>query len=230
VRGRLEAWTAPDVDAPITLGAALFADAPPVAHARPRDRWRALREVPVWAQVAAALLVFGVSAGVAGAIANLEVRYTRDGVSVRTGWSRSAGDAAAPTAPSPLTVAQAASTGAAAATPWTGDLDALEKRLRTVIRESSAATASAVAARNDAASTSEAQLLRRVRALVEDSERKQRNELALKIAEVVEEFDAKRGSDLASLRSMRTIQTATSTEIARQQQWINLLTRTSMQK
>src|SRR5579862_1042257 len=68
VRGRLETWTAPESEGPLAIGAPLFDDAP-LALDGPRrpDRWRALREVPAWAQVAAALLVFGVSAGLAGA-------------------------------------------------------------------------------------------------------------------------------------------------------------------
>ncbi len=72
-------------------------------------------------------------------------------------------------------------------------------------------------------------MLRKVRTLLEDSERKQRNELALRIAEVVQEFDAKRGTDLANIRNMKTIQSATDVEIVRQQQWLNLLTRASVQ-
>jgi hypothetical protein len=46
-----------------------------------------------------------------------------------------------------------------------------------------------------------------VRALIQDSERRQQNELALRIAEVVHEFDSKRGSDLVNIRrAMREIQ------------------------
>ena len=48
-----------------------------------RSWWR---EIPAWAQVAAAMLFLGVSA----AIANLDIRYDAQGLSVRTGWSKSA--------------------------------------------------------------------------------------------------------------------------------------------
>src|SRR5438874_8567917 len=41
------------------------------------------REMPAWAQVAAAMLVLGISA----AVANLNVHYGSDGVTIRTGWS-----------------------------------------------------------------------------------------------------------------------------------------------
>ena len=45
----------------------------------------------------------------------------------------------------------------------------------------------------------DAQLLRRVRALVEDSERKQQNELALRIAELASEWETKRKIDLKNI-------------------------------
>src|SRR5215468_1456686 len=63
-------------------------------------------EVPAWAQVAAALFVLGVSA----TIANLDVRYDRSGLTIRTGWSQ------------PRPAAQAP----ASATPWRAELTALE--------------------------------------------------------------------------------------------------------
>src|SRR5262245_4293428 len=78
--------------------------------------------IPGWAQVAAAMLVLGVSAS----IANLDVRYDRaNGLSVRTGWSKPA--AAAPTA----TVAPAAETNPA---PWRAELAAMQQQLRKEMR------------------------------------------------------------------------------------------------
>jgi hypothetical protein len=71
-------------------------------------------------------------------------------------------------------------------------------------------------------------LLRKVRTLLDDSERRQRNELALRIAEVVQEFDTKRGSDLANIRTLRNAQTATGVEIVRQQQYLDLLRQASI--
>src|SRR4029079_17415335 len=101
------------------------------------------------------------------------------------------------------------------------------RRLRTDFRGSPPAASTALAA--GAAVSAEAPVLRKVRALLEDSERRQRNELALRIAEVVQEFDTKRGTDLANIRSMKTIQSATGLEVGRQQQWLNLLTQASVQ-
>ena len=40
------------------------------------------REIPAWAQAAAAVLLLGVAAG----LANLDIRYDGEGLRVRTGW------------------------------------------------------------------------------------------------------------------------------------------------
>jgi hypothetical protein len=188
--------------------------------------WRALSDIPVWAQVAAAMLVLGVSAGIGGAIANLDVRY--GGLTLRTGWSRPASSEAEPAISGPRT--GTARTEHVTIDPWRRELEALERRLRTDFQGSPSAGSAAAPARTEATAISaDAQLLRKVRTLLEDSERRQRNELALQIAEVVQEFDTKRGTDLANIRSMKTIQSATGVEIVRQQQWLNLLTQASVQ-
>jgi hypothetical protein len=220
VRRDLGVWTTPEFVEPIELP--LIAEAP-----APRSVWTMLRNVPTWAGVAAAALVLGLSAGLAGAIANLDVRYDHGGLSVRTGWSRAAASADSTTTAriTGQLPAQSGAAGAAAAAPWQSDLESLERRLRSDLQPA----ASVEPARTDASSISDVQLLKRVRALVEDSERRQRNELALRMAQVVQEFDAKRGTDLASLRNMKTIQSATGLEVARQQQWLNLLTQASVQ-
>ena len=225
VRGQLQLWTAPEVSRPLAVPAPLCW--------RPLPRagiWAVLRDVPAWAQVAAAVLVLGVSAGVGGAIANLDVRYERGALTLRTGWSRSASreaDAGRRARPQTGTVR----TAAGAVAPWQADLEALERRLRTDFQGSpSRRRRRRLLARTEGtAAGADAQVLRKVRALLEDSERRQRNELALRIAEVVQEFDTKRGTDLANIRSMKTIQSATGVEIVRQQQWLNLLTQASVQ-
>jgi len=169
-----------------------------------------IREMPAWAQVAAALLFLGVSAG----IANFDVRYDHDGLVLRTGWSRT-----------PASIATGASPTATTAAPWQADLEALEQRLQT---ESRAASSSA---REAADSSADADLIRRVRALIQESERKQQNELALRIGEVARDFDTKRGTDLANIdRSLRTIQSDTGIQILQQQQRLNYLTRVSLQR
>ncbi|MEP7307203.1 MAG: zf-HC2 domain-containing protein [Acidobacteriota bacterium] len=222
VRDQLQLWTAPEAPHPLTMPAS-----PVAGPAPPADIRAGRRGVPTWAQVAAAVLALGVSAGIGGAIANLDVRYERGALTLRTGWSRSESRAGLP-----ATSAGASGTvpaAAGAAVPWQGDIEALERRLQTELRASPSAAARTVARTEGTATSDEALVLRRVRTLLEDSERKQRNELALRIAEVVQEFDAKRGADLANIRNLKTIQSATDVEIVRQQQWLNLLTRASVQ-
>jgi len=221
VRDQLQLWTAPEAPEPLTMPAS------PAVGSAPRAAIPAgSRSVPTWAQVAAAVLLLGASAGLGGAIANLDVRYERGALTLRTGWSRSESPAALPAA---RTAASGTVPAAAGAAPWQGDLDALERRLQTELRASPSAAATTVAHTEGSAPNDEAQMLRKIRILLQDSERKQRNELALRIAEVVQEFDAKRGADLANIRSMKTMQSATDVEIVRQQQWLNLLTRASVQ-
>jgi anti-sigma factor RsiW len=110
VRLRLEEWAAPEMARPfvrIPAGAAIHADLPTSVSTDGNDvpRARRMRALPVWAQTAAALLLLGVSAG----IANLDVHYDQSGLSIRTGWSRTTarpvgeGPASAPAA-APATV------------------------------------------------------------------------------------------------------------------------------
>jgi len=240
MREELQLFAVPELQEPLALPLPprAAAIALPAGLTRPAPGpvpWYSLREVPAWARAAAAMIVLGVSAGIAGGLANLEVRYEHGGVTVRTGWSHG-GQAASEAAAQSTTAATTGSTAAVAGTdagtelPWKEDLDSLERRLRTEWHEAQLATPASSAARADRAATgADAQLLRSVRALVEDSERRQRNELALRIAEVVQEFDAKRGTDLANIRNMKTIQSATGLEVVRQQQWLNLLTQASAQ-
>src|SRR6185436_15559786 len=71
VRLRLQEWQAPELARPfvrIPAGVAIHADLSTIASTGgsdvPRARAR-MRDLPVWAQTAAALLVLGVSAGIA---------------------------------------------------------------------------------------------------------------------------------------------------------------------
>jgi hypothetical protein len=185
VRGHLQDWTAPEVIRPFVH------DRTPSAPAGPTEPaagiWTAMRDIPRWAQAAAAVLVLGASAG----MANLDVRYDQGALSIHTGWSRTA----------------APPTEASAAVLRRADLDALERRLRTEFHGAAPAGSPGGLLKSDVSAAANAQLLRQVRALVQDSERRQQNDLALRIAEVVHEFDSKRGSDLVNIRrGMREIQ------------------------
>src|SRR5207302_10922478 len=80
------------------------------------------RQLPMWAQVAAALLVLGVSAGAA----NLHVRYDSSGLIVTTGWMTPPAQPTAAVTTEPAGRLQNAATR--------DDLAALERQLRLEMR------------------------------------------------------------------------------------------------
>ncbi len=194
VRQQLAKWSPPE---------------PQVAEAQRRgatgrraSRWR---EIPGWAQAAAALLLLGASAG----LANLDVRYDAAGLSVRTGWSKPAHTAAARTV-APDAVSRS-------------ELTALEQQLQNEIQ--------AIEPPPARATTSDAELLRRVRALVDESEKRQQRELALRVAQVVRDVGAQRQVDLSNIdRNLGVIQNKTGVEILRQREMVNYLMRVSQKQ
>lgn len=185
VRARLAQWSPP-----------VFAPAPNPESRAPTPWWRS---VPAWAQVAAAMLFLGIVAG----LANVELRWAPDGVTVRTGWSK-------PALPAP-------------AAAWREDLAALEARLRTELV--------AVGARSAASSPSDADIVRRVRPLVAESERRQQRELALRVADAMRDLETERRADLVKIdRSLGVIRNNTGVEVLKQRELLNYLVRASQNK
>jgi anti-sigma factor RsiW len=166
---------------------------------RPRQWWR--QPMPAWAQAAAAALIFatGLSLGVISRNAEEE---------------------------QPVTVAEAPApvTAAAALTPVDvsqDDLAALEQRLR--VEMSQLRTAAA-----PASSASDGQLLAQVRTLIDESEQRQRRELALRTAEVVRDVDAQRQFDFARVqRALGQFEGQAGAEFQRQRRDLNNLIRVS---
>jgi hypothetical protein len=215
VRAQLARWTPPEPKV-------LLASAPAFAA----RRW--WQDVPAWAQVAAAVFVLGTVA----ALANLDVHYGSDGLVVRTGLIppasvdavRPAGPARAPVAPD--TSIQPASAPEA----WRGELAALEQRLRSEMRGSDAfgPAETGSSARPVAFTTDDSALLRRVQTLLQESERRQQRELALRIADVLRDVNAQRQADLVRIdRSIGALERNTGVEVMRQGQMLNYLVRTA---
>jgi hypothetical protein len=176
-RAHLAAWTVPEPEAGFATIGAL------AGRQVSRRYW-----LPA-GLAAAAVLVLAAGA----AIANLDIRYDETGLSVRTGWARDDARLAADRpAEAPTASAEAQPTLAAAETPWRDDLAGLERRLRSEF--------STVPAPATGPTLSNAELLRQVRALIEESERRQRQELALRVAQVVRDFDAQRETDLVRIQ------------------------------
>ena len=174
VRGTLQAWSPPAV------AGRLAAPAPVGSRA---TAWRsAVRDIPAWAQVAAAALVIGIAAG----IANLQVTVRQDGVSVRTGWANGAEDVepARPMVPPAIV-------------PVSHDeLAALETELRRQIDAISRLNQQAPASLD--AGQSQA-LLQQVRGLIAESEKKQQTELAVRLLTFDHDVQARRREDLRSI-------------------------------
>ena len=223
VRTQLARWTPPEPH---------FVVANPQSRT-PHSWWR---QIPAWAQVAAALLFLGISAG----IANLDVRYDRNGLSVRTGWRQPPAPDTRLGGQGPLNVAQGAagvaqgspmtqgsalapSPASATSAPWRADLAALERQLRTEFRSVQTSAAAASQQPQPARTTAgDADVVRRVRALLDESEKRQQSELALRVAELMREVNAQRQADLVKIdRTLGTVQNNLGVEVLKNRQQLN---------
>ncbi len=197
-RGSLSAWTAPD----LTNGFELVPRA--AVSASPWTSWRA-----TFGYAAAAALVLGVSAG----IANVDVRYGSDGWALRTGWSPepAAGVSAAATpvvAPAsiPSVATRPLPSGAEAA--WRTELAALESRLRSELgggganlpQASPTLVPAAVVDGRNSSTPVPTEWVQRVQRLVDESEVRQQQNLALRIAELSRDFELHRRADLVQVQ------------------------------
>src|SRR6058998_2246656 len=217
VRKQLARWSPPEPGFAVTSRQAAVAG-PQVGQ----PSW--WREIPAWAQVAAALLFLGVSAG----IANLDVRYDRDGLAIRTGWSKPAAQSAQrPAATEQIGVASQSGGGQGFSPASKADLEALERQLRTELR--SLAATPAVAVTRPAAS--DAEILRKVRALIDDTERRQQRELALRLAQAITDVNAQRQADLRKIDvSLNGVQNSLGVEVLKQRQSLNYLMRVNQRQ
>ena len=161
--------------------------------------------VPVWAQVAAAMLVLGVSAS----IANLDVRYDKSGLNVRTGWSKPV-----PAGP------QVAQTDAA---PWRAEIAALQSQLQSEIRTQPKAVVAASPA-PPLEPMSDAEFSRRVRVLLDENQKTQDQNLALHLVQLQRDFEAQRQADLRRTNQLfRQVTSTYGDEIAKHEQQIKYL-------
>jgi len=190
-RGQIALWAPPEPDFGfrIVRGAA----APP---APPR-----FRIAPAWGLAAAALLV----AAVGAAIANLDVRYGRDGLVVRTGWQHGV-DA-------PVS-AQRADAGSLTPVDWKAQAEVLDRRLQNLEQTISARSRTSAIQNASASDMSDAEVLQRVREMLGQSETRQQRALAARTAELTRDFDAKRKLDLVAIdQGMTRLQNTSGAEV-----------------
>jgi hypothetical protein len=230
IRTQLATWNPPEPNFAITFGGARQSrslDRPSSISnqqsAINNQHLRWWRSVPAWAQVAAALLFLGVSA----AIANLDVRYDQQGLSIRTGWSQQR-DARGATATNRATASSPAAAGSGEA-PWKADLTALEQQLKAEMRVArTSPDAATPQAQTVSTHATDAELVRRVRALVDESEKRQQRELALRVAELLRDVNAQRQGDLAKVnRALGAVENNLGVEVLKTRQQVNLMYRAS---
>jgi hypothetical protein len=171
VRDDLTEWTPPER----SPGFGFIHDAAPARHLA----WWPL---PAWGLAAAAAVLV---LAAASAIANVEIRYAEGGVTIRTGWARA--DAAAPTV-------AVAGFGAADGEALKREIAALEQRIQAVQQQGAPAP---VVVRQPGG---DAEVLRRLRALIEESEQRQERLLAIRVAQLWGAVDAAHRADLERLQ------------------------------
>jgi hypothetical protein len=225
VRSDLARWEPPAAD----LGFQIVQAAPRPA---PRAWWRP----PVWAPMA---LAAGLLLAVGAALANVEVQAANGGITIRAGWGH-------PPLTAPAAVAESAERSGGASAPQsavpvkTGVTDAdmqkamaaLETRLRaemaTAQRPASAATVPVSLTSNG---VDRGEVLQQVRNLVDESERRQQRELALRLSQVVQDFDNQRRTDLVKIeQNFGQIESLTSQEAQHQRAITNYLVRASQRQ
>jgi anti-sigma factor RsiW len=212
----LASWSPPDSE----LGFKIVRERPSAA----RQAFWTFR--PAWGFAAAALLVLAVAA----AISNIEVRYGNDGLLVRTGWNRS------PKAEVNGALAGTVTAVGATSTPddWSSRLRSLDARLQQLEQQNRTVKAAALPGDTPAAGSgrmSDAELLRTMRKIIADSETRQQRELAMRLTQVVRDFDATRTGDLARIeQGLRRVQGLNDAELIQHRETLQHLMRVTQQR
>jgi hypothetical protein len=137
------------------------------------------------------------------------------GTGLSVGALRGTMPAAPPSSPS-------TSVAARGATITRADLAALEQRLRSEMTQVRASAQPAAVAPADA------RVFERVRVMIDESEQRQRRELALRTTDMVRDFDAQRNDDLVRIeRTLGQMDGTTGAEVVQQRQMLNYLMRVS---
>jgi Putative zinc-finger len=196
-------------------------------RARPATQpsWRSWW-TPAAGLAAAATLVLAAALS----IAHVEIRRGPDGVTVRTGWSTASSSqppaslqAPAPSGARDVVLSATDTTNAAVIAGLVHRIDALETALRQAPATRNAAALSARA--------SDEEMIKRVRDLVARSEMKQQGELVLRVAQVINAFEAQRKDDLARIQANFTqLNANVTTEAAQHRELVNYITTAGKQK
>ena len=218
VRADLISWTPPQPD----FGFRVVRE--PKVVAMPARSWRAWY-TPAAGLAAAAVLVLAV----ASAIARVEIHSGPDGFTVRTGWSAFApgndGSLGQPAAARQIVRGDVLLPASVTAEVDASMIAMLDRRLRALEQASREPSlvrnASLMAA---SARTSDAEVIRRVREMLAQSETKQQGVLALRIAQVLRDVDAQRVEDLKRIQQgLRSVEATVSANEAGHRELTNLI-------
>jgi anti-sigma factor RsiW len=209
VRSTLAEWTPPDRIGSFRLVRDEGDASPTSARVLRPARWWQV-PLPVLAKVAAGVLLFAGGA----ALANLEVRYDKDGLVVRTGWQKlqptatrevpnNSPAAVVPTAAAPAVVPASPAGQGEAASPWRAELAASERQLREEFRQQltavrAASAGPAPAGVSGGADVADRRILATVQAMIDDSAQRQQMWTAYRINQAVGEFQAQRKAEPVS--------------------------------
>jgi hypothetical protein len=208
VRADLAGWAPPQPELGFTIVRSPQ-PAAPAAVIRPA-RWQPTA-MPAWARAVAAVLVLAVGL----AVANIQVRYDASGFRVSTGWM----------SPVATPVGPAMDAAAGSQADWRPALASLADELR---REMRRAEPAAVPVSGIRASTDGEQTMRRVSALIAQSEERQRQELAKQLIQVGRDFDTQRRADLMRINQVFGRLDGQTGEVARtQRQMLDYIVRVS---
>jgi hypothetical protein len=199
-RTHLTLWSPPVPD----LGFRVIQGGSAPAPALPRR----MRLAPAFAFAAAAVIVLAVAA----AIANVEVRYANDGVTVRTGWARTETASANPPA-----AASNAVTGSAVPAAGGDAFAELDLRLRSLEASLAAQPADSGLQRANSTMTgmTNAETMRRVRQIVSEAEARQQTAVARQLLQVMRDLEQQRRADFAVLQQgLEHYQGMTNAELA----------------
>jgi hypothetical protein len=218
-RRELAVWAPPAV----ALGFQITRPQPAAAPAtsatvlRPARWWS--RPMPAWAQVAAAAVIFGAGLSLGGGVSlsRMEGGAGDPSAEVRT--------ATADAMPTETDVARGD-----AASPVTNDTErqlvAEVGRLRAELADLRQARTSAASASAPPRAADQDALLERVRALIDESEQRQRTEFTLRSAQLVRDVELQRRVDLTNMqRTIGMVQGQTGAEVRQNREALNYLGR-----
>jgi hypothetical protein len=217
VRVDLATWAPPLPD----LGFRIVREMKPAPTASWRSWW-----TPAAGLAAAAALVLAAALS----IAHVEIHRGPDGWTARTGWSTSpaqpvTADLRAPARPGARDVVLTATDSTNAAI--IGELARRISTLETALRQAPATRNAAVLS----ARASDEEMIKRVREMLARSEMKQQGDLVLRVAQVVNMFEAQRKDDLGRIQANLTnLQGTVTREAAAHVDLVNLITTAGRQR